>query len=39
MKSVRAKFFVTEIAHYIGGGRVKLSAVTATSEENKTFWQ
>jgi len=37
--NVRAKFFVTEVAQVIGGSRIRMSPVTGTSDENKSFFK
>ena len=40
MKTVRAKFYVQSVTVYSGGfNEVSLRPVTASSEENKKFWQ
>lgn len=37
--NVRAKFVVTEVAQTVAGSRIRMSPVTGTSEENKSFFK
>ena len=38
--NVRAKFYVSAVTEYQGGGKkFELQPVTSGSEENKTFWK